>query len=107
MPTPAEELRQAADKLRTHAEGAAEGPWTVDGWGCIATARSEEVAEVWPLNNGDHNAHYIAVMHLGVGAALAKWLDSWVGVDIDEYAVMPEDLTHVLAVARAINGTTK
>ncbi|MFC7983840.1 hypothetical protein [Streptomyces sp. NPDC057336] len=103
--TPADELRTAAEKIRTHAEGAATGPWTVNGWGNIETANSEGVAEVWPLNNRDHNAAYVAAMHPGVGTALAKWLESWVGIDFNEHAAMAGDLAHALAVARQINGS--
>jgi hypothetical protein len=101
--TPADELRTAATTLRTHAEGAADGPWTVNGWGNIETAKSEEVAEVWPLNNRDHNAAYVAAMHPGVGKALASWLESWTGIEMYEAHALPEDARHALAVARLIN----
>lgn len=102
--SPADELRTAAEKIRTHAEGAATGPWTVNGWGNIETANSEEVAEVWPLNNRDHNAAYVAVMHPGIGTALADWLETTA-----DYATVsvghPTHVTRAIAVARAINGS--
>ncbi|MFC8553362.1 hypothetical protein ACFUMI_38300 [Streptomyces sp. NPDC057273] len=90
MPTPAEELRAAAEKLRAAADAAVDAsplPWS---------AGHDEDAPI----------PYIAAMHPGVGAALAAWFESvafrarhngseWVGAD----------LHHALAVARQILGS--
>jgi hypothetical protein len=51
-------------------------------------------------------AAFIAAMHPGVGAALAKWLDSWTGIDLYEAGSLPEDAKHALAVARQINAAS-
>ncbi|MFC7929146.1 hypothetical protein [Streptomyces cinereoruber] len=117
MTTPAEELRAAAQKLRETVAAASPGPWTVNDWGNVQTARHEEVAEVWPLQSKpDANAAYIALMGPDVGQHLADLLGSAVsfladypdlGIDhdrqaCDDYAC---DLVgHALAVARALNG---
>ncbi|MFD4740586.1 hypothetical protein ACFWNQ_24960 [Streptomyces virginiae] len=76
--TPAEELRVAAEKLRTLSTEASEPPWTVNQWGNVESADFAEAAEVWPLQaKPGANADYIAAMHPGVGAALADWLDAY------------------------------
>ncbi|MFD8949426.1 hypothetical protein ACFV0B_11285 [Streptomyces xanthophaeus] len=74
--TPDEELRAAAEKLRTLAAEASEAPWTVNEWGNVESADFAEAAEVWPLQaKPGANADYIALMDPDVGAALADWLD--------------------------------
>ncbi|WKD36536.1 hypothetical protein [Streptomyces xanthophaeus] len=74
--TPADELRAAADKLRTLSTEASEPPWTVNQWGNVESADFAEAAEVWPLQaKPGANADYIAAMHPGVGAALAELLE--------------------------------
>lgn len=74
----AERLARAAQELRERAEAANEGPWSVDrGWG--------EGYSVWAQGfnlGGGHgdlvksDAAYIALMHPGLGLALADWLDN-------------------------------
>lgn len=118
--TPAEELRIAATKLRRFAAQATEAPWTTH-WNAqeyelVGPSRPYPIAQ-WTyaiVTQGPHvgeqraecdtaDADYIAAMHPGVGAALAKWLESWVGIDFSEHAAMAGDLAHALAVARQIN----
>ncbi|MFD9223772.1 hypothetical protein ACFWDI_28165 [Streptomyces sp. NPDC060064] len=110
-PTPEQELRAAAAKLRGLATDATPGPWwderTKTAWGQapeieVASSRGT-IAELPESENGQSNALYIAVMHPGVGLALADWLDA----EADYYApspTHPTHLVHALAVARAING---
>ena len=108
MTTPADELRTAAEKLRRDAEAARRAsppPWTVTAERVVRCADGMIVAD---RSGTDHPAErtdlpYIAAMHPGVGAALADWLGSWGGVEIDEHASMPDDLRHALVIARAIN----
>ncbi|MFD3741082.1 hypothetical protein [Streptomyces sp. NPDC058629] len=52
------------------------------------------------------HGRYIALMDPGVGLAVARWLESWAGVDLSEHGPMPEDAQHALAVARQLLGTT-
>jgi hypothetical protein len=121
-PSPAEEIRAAAEKLRKLAADATPGPWRqhdthLGQYGYAATVLSgegndtdlrawlpsmsqhpwDETRNVWP------DAMYIAAMHPGVGLALAKWLESFDGIDFTDHGPMSEDLEHALAVARAIN----
>jgi hypothetical protein len=86
------------------------GAW-LDGTDPTTGEREQcTVAMVPTWSNGRHSRQrggrdleYIAAMHPGVGVALARWLDSWTGIDLREDAAMPEDARHALAVARAIN----
>ncbi|MFD3999904.1 ParB N-terminal domain-containing protein [Streptomyces rubiginosohelvolus] len=109
---PADQLRAAAKKLRAAATGLDSAPgisstWEADGttvWQgrfpngefayLVADAETRECAEL------------IALMHPGVGSAVARWLESWSGVDLSEHGPMPEDAQHALAVARQLLGTT-
>lgn len=107
MTTPAEEISVAAEQLRRLAATATPGPWegVVDDHG-----RGEVDASVWAdsinyyitekISSGRHqtDAHYIAAMHPGVGAALVAWLKS-AAEDAEQIGPDP----HALAVARAIN----
>lgn len=110
--TPADELRAAAETLRSLTGDATDGPWTSEdpnrAWGDDNDHRLIGGGKILATFNSDYNgplnALYAATMHPGVGTALAKWLDSWVGIDFSEHAAMPGDLAHALAVARAING---
>ncbi|MFD6553749.1 hypothetical protein [Streptomyces sp. NPDC058398] len=113
--TPADELHAAAAKLRalTTALGDCRGPWYVvnreqrpypqriDNIGVPYVVASTTTDPSHPPTMAD----YIAAMHPGVGNALVKWLESWVGIDFSEHAAMAGDLAHALAVARQINGT--
>ncbi|MFD3640995.1 hypothetical protein [Streptomyces griseus] len=127
-PTPADQLRAAADLLREAAGHATPGPWRthdthlgrVGGHtATVLTGRpnlndTELIAwlptmshEPWDeTRNAWRNAGWMALMHPGVGLALAAWLESWVGVDLSEHGPMPEDAQHALAVARRILGTS-
>ncbi|MES9522426.1 hypothetical protein [Streptomyces capoamus] len=104
--TPAEEIKQAADKLKALTGDATEGPWhsenpntrwgddhdhDIIGGGKILATFSND-------HNGPLNADYAAAMHPGVGALLAKWLES---AEEDARQIGPDP--HALAVARAIN----
>jgi hypothetical protein len=48
---------------------------------------------------------YLALVGPATGLAIAKWLESLVGIEFFEGSVMSEELGHALTVARAINGT--
>ena len=82
--TPADELRAAATKLRDdrNCDG-----YTVD-------CNSRELLGM------------IRIL-LNSRLALADWLESLNGIDLTEHGAMSEEITHALAVARAINGQTK
>jgi hypothetical protein len=113
--TPADELRTAAEKLRSLVTflGDCRGPWKV---GTPPSGYPQSISNVGvPYLVADTHedpsvpvftiAPYIAAMHPGVGLALVKWLESWVGIDFNEHAAMAGDLAHALAVARQINGS--
>ncbi|NEB92413.1 hypothetical protein [Streptomyces bauhiniae] len=109
--TPADEIAAAATRLRSlvTALDDCRGPWYVvnreqrpypqriDNIGVPYVVASTTTDPSHPPTIAD----YIAAMHPGVGNALAKWLDSWTGLEIREDAAMPEDARHALAVARA------
>ena len=160
QPTPADELRTAASTLREFATDATPGPWRqhdthLDQYGHTATVLSgsmhdgpsprghlrawlptmsqeswDETRNVWA------DAAYIALMHPGVGSALADWLDceadrlanhlpAWGGARWAEtltphtpapvgyqkpdvvHALVEDHFGQALAVARAINGPTE
>jgi hypothetical protein len=44
-----------------------------------------------------------AIISRVLAEPLARWIDSWTGIDFNERAAMPEDLRHALALARLIN----
>jgi hypothetical protein len=77
MPTPADELKTAAETLRG------------------ATFR------------GAMTATPAVAALLRAREPIADWLDSWDGVDIDEHASMPDDLRHALVIARALNAAAR
>lgn len=100
-------LRRAASVLRERAANATSGPWAPMRSGAVAGTMQgskimETVAHTFPGGNGPkHNAHYIALMHPGVGLALADWLDfeaKW----LDGRPRYTEGLA--IAVARAVLG---
>lgn len=115
MTSPADELRAAVTRLRalTTDLGDCRGPWYVvhreqrpypqriDNIGVPYIVASTTTDPSHPPTIAD----YICAMHPGVGKALADWLASWDGADIDEHAAMPDDLRHALLIARAINAT--
>jgi len=128
MTAPADELRSAAQTLRSLAEAATPGPWRqhdthLGQYGYAATVLSGEgndtdlrawlpsmSQEPWDeTRNAWPDAAYIAVMGPNVGLALADWLD----VAADYADRWPSDhqtnspfRQGALAVARQINGST-
>ncbi|MER5613259.1 hypothetical protein [Streptomyces sp. NPDC002215] len=112
MTTPADELHAAARKLRSAASALGSAPGISDDWiaegTTVSQGRYPDTGEpVYPVAEAasPQCATLIALMHPGVGLALADWLDSWIGVDLSEHGPMPEDARHALAVARQILGT--
>ncbi|MEU8829389.1 hypothetical protein [Streptomyces sp900116325] len=118
---PADELRDAAEKLRSLAAAATPGPWegVVDDHG-----RKGVDASVWAdsigyyvtekISSGERHtadAAYIAAMHPGVGLALAKWLDRTaeaVEQANEETLYTVADLAvEAIELAREINGTAR
>ncbi|MGW4648075.1 hypothetical protein [Kitasatospora sp. NPDC004289] len=111
--TPAQTLRAAAKKLRQQADGVTAGPWTHDPdvvWNAHPHFNREFVGA--PAEYGNAivastgtpedpqalvDADWIALMHPGVGTALADWLDS---AAEDAEQVGPDH--HALAVARQL-----
>lgn len=85
-PTPAEELRAAAAKVRKYVEAAADPTVALLGGSAI---------------NAEPNP---AAMHPALGLVLAAWMESLDGVDFNEHGPGPDELIYALAVARAING---
>ncbi|MBP2581880.1 hypothetical protein J3A78_002358 [Streptomyces sp. PvR006] len=116
QPSPADELRAAAEKLRRYAKAAAlasPGTWTITPERVIRCNNGEGVivADRSCANPGeDADLPYIAAMSPDVGTALAQWLDTAAeGLDTAHYAeCSPETCIHAaaLAVARAITGDT-
>jgi len=100
--TPADTLRTAATRLREAATAATDGPWSWNRWhsstcptncddpacflllvgslyGMVGSADVDR-PEVFAVersvqDGGEADAAYIALMHPGVGLALADWLD--------------------------------
>jgi hypothetical protein len=114
--TPAQELRAAAEKLRAAAVETAHrapGPWRVhEAYGFLRVDNDrDKTREAWTMKTGadlaEENratAEYIALLHPGVGLAVARWLDSLAGVEVSEHGPMAEEYPHALAVARALLG---
>ena len=80
--TPAEELRSAAEMIRRHATDVTAGPWKSEA----SVAHGHRVGTTndtsWVAWTGEHreensaqDADWIALLHPGVGLALAKLLD--------------------------------
>ena len=112
--TPADELRAAAEKLRSLTADATEGPWHSEDlntrWGDDHDHHIVGGGKILATFSNDHNgplnADYAAAMHPGVGAALADWLDLAATEYDPDADVQETDRSHdaALAVARAING---
>ena len=127
QPTPADLLRAAATNLREAATAATPGPWTWNRWhsddckpacndpacflmivgsskyGVVGDTNTDK-PEVFYVERsvqerGEGDAQYIALMHPGVGTALADWLDS-AAEDAEQIGPDP----HALAVARSVLG---
>ncbi|MEU8101660.1 hypothetical protein [Streptomyces rubiginosohelvolus] len=114
MPTtpdrPADQLHAAAEKLReeaARAHRASPAPWTATDEHVVRCADRMIVAD---RSETDHPAEradlpYIALMHPGVGLALAAWLE-WQGRAVADGRIAVPDVA--LAVARQLlngNGT--
>jgi len=117
--TPAETLNAAATKLREaataartsvhHVTSVPETPWTVvecaDYCPCIVVQGSDEPPDEYLADaETPELAAYIALMHPGVGLALADWLDSLTGIEVNEHGPMDDEYRHALATARALLG---
>lgn len=111
MPTIADELRAAAEKIRRDAEAAhraSPAPWHVTGENVVRCTDGMIVAD---RSGTDHPAEradlpYIAAMHPSVGTALADWLDATVAA-LEKHAPAEWHARlepQALAVARQING---
>lgn len=118
MPDHAALLRRAAARVRETANAATEGPWAIwddlnghgfitvgDAQGVLTDERpfAEEcntVAHVFTQEDATH----AALWHPGVALAVAGWLESWDGVDLDPSGPMPADYEHAVNVARALLG---
>ncbi|MFI5649960.1 hypothetical protein ACIA71_01905 [Streptomyces anulatus] len=126
---PADQLRAAAEKLRAAAAAVPSDDWGTRAWH-VEECSDTDTMESCPciVAQGEHkefdepqvpliqyvadaetteHAAWIALMHPGVGLAVARWLESWAGVDLSEHGPMPEDAQHALAVARQLLGTTE
>jgi hypothetical protein len=104
----AAELRQAAETLRERVKAATDGPWNVGASGFMARVVYGPEESLFGEAGKAEDATYIAIMHPGVGLALANWLDiiaskekAREGIDSPiPVLYLPEALT----IARAING---
>ena len=123
--TVAEELREAAARLRGESADTTPGPWKrhdtfLDFGGHTATVLTQrqqindtELVAWLPSRShepwADHpcwaNSGWIALVHPGLAEPLASWLESWDGVDLREDGPLPEDFEHALRIARVLNGT--
>ncbi|MEU0625012.1 hypothetical protein ABZ329_29645 [Streptomyces rubiginosohelvolus] len=125
---PADQLRAAAEKLRAAAAAVPSDDWGTRPWH-VEECSDTDTMESCPciVAQGEHkefdqpqvpmiqyvadaetteHAAWIALMHPGVGLPVARWLESWAGVDLSEYGPMPEDAQHAVAVARQLLGTS-
>ncbi|RLV66319.1 hypothetical protein STAN_1840 [Streptomyces sp. CBMAI 2042] len=121
---PAEVLRAAATLLRAAAAAAAEHSGS-SVWQSVRHFPDQPDSDFTtltagpgrPLHKGGGGrgaapymhapvSEYIALVGPGVGLKLARWLESWCGVDLSEHGPMPEDAQHALAVARQLLGTS-
>jgi hypothetical protein len=104
--TPADELKAAAEKIRTLAMGA---PANNQPWRYAKGLPNDSVrtATGWEVAYGDApgDLRYIAAMHPGIGLALAELLDTAAEYFADDSAAHPTHLVRALTVARAINGS--
>lgn len=104
--TPAEELRIAAEYIRRHADGVTPRPWKSEATRAHGHRVGTADGSNWVAWTGEHgednsarDADWIALMHPGVGLALAKWLES-AAEDAEQIGPDP----HALAVARQFLG---
>ncbi|MEU7416686.1 hypothetical protein [Streptomyces antibioticus] len=129
--SPVDEIRAAAAKLLSLVERTSEAPWSTT-WNAQqyevkSPSDLDPIAEwtygiaTWEPEASAHraecdtaNADWIATMHPGVGALLAKWLSTEAELHADDVAAVEgdgagvncENFPMALAIARAINGGT-
>lgn len=103
-PTPAEELRAAAKRIRELAALVPPPPW----YPAVHDVTTHDGLDVVATTGLTVRAQYVASMHPGVALAVAGWLDSvasrWLGVPAGPAEPEPEDVEAALAVARAFMG---
>ncbi|MFE5895855.1 hypothetical protein ACFQ67_00240 [Streptomyces sp. NPDC056488] len=114
MPTPADELRAAAQKLRAAASNATPDicpEWTANAIRHVARkgyieCSHDEHQDCPPDWDAYHDAPYIALMDPDVGHALADWLDHHASILTAATQYDPDSnlARYALAVARALNG---
>lgn len=112
--SPAEILTVAAKLLREQAGNAqhiSPAPWTVDREGAYGTGvvlAKDGATIIADRSCDDHedaiDLPYIALVHPGVGLALADWLDSLTGIEFSEHGPMPDEMVHALTLARQLLG---
>jgi hypothetical protein len=114
-PTPADELRAAAQLIRERLMPVTEAPWTrwteqesVPGWDGFIVIGDDapiDADECNPIARfyTEEDARWALLMHPGVGEALADWLET-----AAEYyapgAMHPTHVVRALVVARAVLG---
>lgn len=104
--TPAEELRAAAEKLRhaaRRAEHESPSPWRLNG-DVVRCADGGIVADASGEPDHDGDLPYIALMHPGLGAALADWLHD-AAVNANVLTWPNQYIEQALVVARVILGS--
>lgn len=113
----AHELKTAATRLRDAANQSPAGPWTVElnRGGSYLTVISPEthrtkhrvIAQARAYTRHRNAIHYVALMHPGLGEALAAWLDA--EAHRLTHGAVPEQHEYLgrcaLAVAAVINGS--
>ena len=111
---PAKTMAAAAHRLRELAEAAGSGPWKaipdvmIGGWAVAHESADAGGPYLADFTRAEH-AYWIAMMHPGVGLALADWLDATAGemtaANGTEYAYSEfASWTAALALARQILG---
>lgn len=105
-PSPTETLTAAAQRIRERASAAGEGPWAavpdvmIGGWAVAHKDADPGGPYLADFTRAEH-AYWIALMHPGVGLALARVLEQ--AAEALEGTDVPED-EPVLAVARQLLG---
>ncbi|MEV0994615.1 hypothetical protein [Nonomuraea sp. NPDC050202] len=122
--TIADELREAAAKLRRVSAGTTDGRWVCGrleeqedlSQQVAVSTENALVAEInlsvrdsawrYMRDQAVRDGQWIALASPALAEPLASWLDSWTGIDLREDGPLPEDVEHALRIARVINGTT-
>jgi kynureninase len=95
---PAEEMRVAAQRLRTRAAAATVGPWEHDGGGTISTHEADFITEAYH----EADAKWIVLMSPEVADELARILDATASVVYLAQSLNTEHYA-VLDFARLVN----